>query len=47
MEGNSAPCSDVSPHPKKGVSGSSPEAHGKVTIFFVDFKTKLVPTQAS
>lgn len=47
MVGNSAPYSDVSPHPKKGISARSVEAHGKVPISSVDFKRNLVPTQAS
>jgi len=47
MEGNSAPYSHVSPHPEKGISARSAEAHGKVLLFPVDFKRNLVPTQAS
>lgn len=46
MAGNSAPYSDASPHPKKGVSAGSAEAHGKVPLFSVDFTSNLVPTQA-
>lgn len=47
MERNSAPQSDLSPHPKNAISAWSAEAHGKVPIFSADFKKNLIPTQAS